>query len=164
VDALGVDIGGVIIGRVNDNTDTSFFDENYLATTAVPGVFEALARLVGEKFGDRVYLVSKCGQRVQNKSLDWLAHHNFYERTSISPDHVRFCRERSDKAAIADELRLTHFVDDRLEVLGYLERVDNRYLFQPRENEVQKYHRYLHRVQVVQSWIEVTAAILGQAA
>ena len=34
---LGVDIGGVIIDRANDRTDTSFFGGNYLETTAVPG-------------------------------------------------------------------------------------------------------------------------------
>jgi hypothetical protein len=163
VDTLGVDVGGVIIDRVNDDTDTSFFGDNYLATTATPGVFEALAQLVEASFGDRVFLVSKCGQRVQDKTVAWLAHHSFYERTGISPDHVRFCRERSEKAAIASELGLTHFVDDRLEVLGYLETVDKLYLFQPRDKEVQKYRKHLHRVQVVQSWAEVSAAILDQA-
>lgn len=48
MDTLGVDIGGVIINRVNDDTDTSFFGDNYLATTATPGVFWALAQLVVE--------------------------------------------------------------------------------------------------------------------
>ena len=164
MDALGVDIGGVIIDRVNDNADTSFFGDNYLATTAVSDVFEVLARLVAEKFGERVYLVSKCGQRVQDKSLTWLAHHDFYDRTGILPDHVRFCRQRSDKAVIATELGLTHFVDDRLEVLGYLEMVDNLYLFQPEPNEVKRHRQHVVRVQVVQSWAEVCSAILGQAA
>jgi hypothetical protein len=159
--ALGVDIGGVVIDRVNDDADTSFFGDNYLATPAVPGVFEALARLVGEKFGDRVHLVSKCGRRVQEKSLEWLAHHDFYARTGVSPDHVRFCRERPDKAMIAAELGLTHFIDDRLEVLGYLETVGNLYLFQPHEGEMHRHRRHLHRVHVVQAWDETVRAILA---
>jgi len=33
-EVLGVDIGGVIIDRINDGTDTSFFGDNYLRTTA----------------------------------------------------------------------------------------------------------------------------------
>lgn len=161
MDTLGVDIGGVIIDRINDNTDTSFFGDNYLATTAVPGAFDQIARLVDTKFGDRSHLVSKCGQRVQDKSLEWLHHHNFFGRTGISPDHAWFCRERSGKAAIAAELGLTHFVDDRLEVLSYLAKVDNLYLFQPRESEMHQHRRFLPRVHVVQSWMETSATILG---
>ncbi len=159
--ALGVDIGGVVIDRVDDGTDTSFFGGNYLATPAVPGAFDALARLADEKFGDQVYLVSKCGQRVQDKSLEWLAHHDFYARTGVSPGHVRFCRERAGKAMIAAELGLTHFVDDRLEVLGYLETVGNLYLFRPQAKEMQQYRRHLHRVHVVHTWNEVVQAILA---
>jgi hypothetical protein len=158
---LGVDIGGVVIDRVDDDADTSFFGDNYLATPAVPGVFDALARLVGEKFDDRVHLVSKCVRRVQGKSLEWLAHHDFYARTGVSPDHVRFCRERPDKAMIAAELGLTHFIDDRLEILGYLETVGNLYLFRPHEGEVHRHRRHRHRVHVVQAWDEAVRAILA---
>lgn len=165
MDALGVDIGGVIIGRVDNNADTSFFGDNYLATPASPDVFDVLARLVKHRFGPRVYLVSKCGQRVQNRSLEWLAHHRFYERTGISPERVRFCRERSGKAAIAAELGLTHFVDDRLEVLGYLVGiVAGLFLYQPQEREIQRNVHYLPHVHRAETWTEVEAAILTQAA
>lgn len=167
MDTLGVDIGGVIIDRVNDNTDTSFFGDNYLATTATAGVFEALARLVGERFGDRVYLVSKCGQRVQDKSLDWLTHHGFYERTGISPDHVRFCRERLGKAPIAKELGLTHFIDDRMSVLRHMAAVPYRILFMPTEKEHKDYQRQPQGIAVVWSWknlLDNTHAILGPSA
>lgn len=163
VERLGIDIGGVIIDPVNDNTDTSFFGDNYLATTAVPGVFDALAAIVGEKFAGEAYIVSKCGQRVQEKSLHWLDHHSFEAKTGILvPDHVRFCRKRSDKAPIASELGLTHFIDDKLEVLGYLVGiVPNLYLFNPREAELQRNSQFLRHVTVVRSWPELQAQILG---
>ena len=38
-EVLGVDIGGVIIDRINDWTDTSFFGENYLR---VYGLLQAI--------------------------------------------------------------------------------------------------------------------------
>jgi hypothetical protein len=161
MEALGVDIGGVIIDRVDDNADTSFFGDNYLATPAVPGVVEALARLVTGKFGDQVYLVSKCGQRTQDRSLAWLAHHDFYTRTGIRPGHARFCRQRPGKAAIATELGLTHFVDDRLEVLGYLDTVPNLYLFRPQDREVRRHRHHLHRVYTARTWSEITQAVLA---
>jgi hypothetical protein len=160
VDVLGVDIGGVIIDRVNDGTDTSFFGDNYLATTPTPGVFDALARLVNEKFGEHAYVVSKCGQRTQDRSVEWLAHHRFSERTGISLDRVRFCRERSGKAPIAAALGLTHFVDDKLEVLSYLTTVRNLYLYRPQAKEVQRYQRYRHLVREMHEWEAIADSIL----
>ncbi len=153
---LGVDIGGVIIdGGKNDGTDTSFFSDNYLRTTAVPGVFDALRELAEKRFGDKIFLVSKCGQKVQNKTLHWLDHHRFYEITGIRPSNVWFCRERRDKAGICKHLGVTHFVDDRLEVLSYLASVSTLYLFQPDPQEVEKFASVLSRVRQVQSWEEI---------
>ena len=50
---LGVDIGGVIIDRVADGTDTSLFGKNYKRTPAVAGAFNALARLNAGRFASR---------------------------------------------------------------------------------------------------------------
>jgi hypothetical protein len=50
----------------------------------------------------------------------------------LDPGRVRFCRERPDKAVIAAELGLTHFVDDRVDVLEHMVGVvTHRYLFGP---------------------------------
>lgn len=154
-DILGVDIGGVIIDRVNDGTDTSFFSDNFLQTTAVPNAFNSLRQLVSEQFRNKVFLVSKCGKRVQDKTLQWLDHHHFYDLTGIKRENVRFCRERHEKAGICEELGITHFIDDRLEVLGSLTTVNTLYLFQPRPREVQQFAHFLSRVQRVDSWEEI---------
>ncbi len=152
---LGVDIGGVIIDRINDGTDTSFFSDNYLRTSAVTGAFGTLRRLVTQRFGDKVFLVSKCGPKVEKKTLHWLAHHRFFEATGIPQENVRFCRERHEKAPICAELGITHFVDDRLEVLSHLQMVETRYLFQPRPEEVKRFGRFLPDVVRVESWEEL---------
>lgn len=159
-EVLGVDIGGVIIDRINDGTDTSFFGDNYLRTTAVPGVFEALRRLVDERFGERVWLVSKCGRRIQEKTLRWLRHHDFYNQTGIRQDHVRFCLQRHEKAGICEELGITHFVDDRLEILGNLRTAKCLYLFQPNPNEVRRFAHFLDRVRQVNAWEEILRELL----
>ena len=152
---LGVDIGGVIIDRVNDGTDTSFFSDNYLRTTAVPGVFDALRELVEKRFGDNVFLVSKCGRKVQEKTMHWLDHHGFYDSTGIKHNHIHFCRERHEKAGICQRLGVTHFVDDRLEILSNLTTVGTLYLFQPRPDEVRRFARFLGMVKQVNSWQEI---------
>src|SRR5215813_9015954 len=117
---LGIDIGRVIIdGPAHpDGGDTAFFsgdEPTMLATPEMPDALNAIARLVA-RFGGNVWLVSKCGPRVQERTLRWLAAHEFHERTGIPPDHVRFCRTRGDKRYHCIDLGLTHFVDDRPEV------------------------------------------------
>jgi hypothetical protein len=122
--ALGVDFGRVI----NDGSshpsgdDTSFLtgsEEAMLATPAMEGAFESLGRLT-ELFYGRVWIVSKAGPRIQANTERWLAHHGFFATTLIPPDHLRFVRRRADKAAVCAELSVTHFVDDRAEVLKAL--------------------------------------------
>lgn len=159
-DQLGVDIGGVLIDRIKDDTDTSFFGDNYLQTTAVPGAFGAIKQLADRRFGKQIHLVSKCGPRVEQKSRDWLSHHDFFRTTGVDPAHLHFCRQRQEKAPICETLGLTHFIDDRLEVLGYLKTVPNLYLFHPTPGEVEKHARHLPRVHRVESWDEVLTALI----
>jgi hypothetical protein len=133
---LGIDIGKVIInGPAHpEGGDTAFFTGDtarMLRTPAMPGSFEAIARLV-TLFGGRVWIVSKCGERVRRRSRQWLEHHDFAGRTGIPPGHVRFCLRRADKAIHCAELGITHFVDDTLEVHEALRGlVPHLYLFGP---------------------------------
>ena len=156
---LGVDIGGVLIDRINDDTDTSFYSDNYLKTTAVPGAFDALRQLSERRFGSQIHLVSKCGPRVEQKSREWLDHHDFFRKTRVDPMNIHFCRQRQEKAPICETLGLTHFIDDRLEVLGYLKSVPNLYLFHPTSGEVEKHAQHLDRVNRVENWDDVLAAL-----
>jgi hypothetical protein len=114
---LGVDIGRVIIH--GDGPDTSFIggsDADAMNAPAMSGAFEALTRL-NRLFEDRVWLVSKCGPRIQARTRAWLTQQRFFEHTGIPPDHLHFCRERPEKAVICGKLRITCFVDDRVDVL-----------------------------------------------
>jgi len=164
-DCLGVDIGGVLIDRVADGTDTSFFSKRYLETPAVADGFETLARLARERFGERVYIVSKCGPTIQAKSREWLVHRRFTEITGIPPERVRFCRTREEKAPICKRLGITHFIDDRYDVLSYMKTVPHRFLFQPRDKDRESAkNEPLAGLQVVDSWAEVAKALLDQRA
>ncbi|GIG87371.1 hypothetical protein [Plantactinospora endophytica] len=126
---LGVDVGGVLVTLAGRDEDTSFFGGQPLRTPAVPGVFEALTALTAEPFAGRVHLVSKAGPKVATNTRAWLAHHDFFARTGIPAGNLHFVRERRDKAPVCERLGITHFVDDRLDVLAYLEAVPHRYLF-----------------------------------
>lgn len=155
---IGIDIGGVIIDRNrNDESDTSLFGENYLNAYAVKDAFQAIQRLnCGGIFKDQVYVVSKCGHNIERKSREWLAHNKFHEFTGVPAERVRFCRRRSEKAPIAQELGLTHFVDDKLEVLGYMrDVVPNRILFNPDLSEVKAMSQTAGPAVLAFSWMDV---------
>lgn len=137
---LGIDIGRVLIAAEGANgEDTGFIGgslRDALDTPPYEGMFDAVAPLV-DKFEGRVWLVSKCGPSVQAKSRAWLLHHRFFERTGMAPDNLRFCLQRPQKADHCRELGITHFIDDRTDVLHYLKGiVPNRYLFGPQRKPV----------------------------
>ncbi len=115
---IGIDIGRVLIDG-GPGTDTAFFgrsEADAMATPEVAGPFAAVARLV-DRVGGRVWLVSKCGDRIRARTRAWLAHHDFHARTGLPDDHIEFCRLRPEKATICARLGITHFVDDRPDVL-----------------------------------------------
>ena len=114
---LGVDIGRVLIE--GDGPDTNFLrgsEAEALRAPAMPGAFEAVRRLVAQ-FEGRVWLVSKCGPKVQERSRRWLDRHRFWQETGVRHGNLRFCRERREKAPICLDLGVTVFIDDRVDVL-----------------------------------------------
>lgn len=141
---LGIDIGRVIINGPAHPAggDTAFFtgdEDTMLATPEMPGAIQAIARLVGY-FQGKVWLISKCGPRIQDRTERWLDGHDFYQRTGLPPSHVRFCRTRTDKRRHCEQLKLTHFVDDHPEVHAAIRgAVTYQYFFGPQRTPVPSY-------------------------
>lgn len=93
---LGIDIGRVIIDGPSHPAggDTAFFsgdEATMLATPEMAGCVPAVARLA-QLLGGRVWLVSKCGPRVQARTLRWLDADGFWERTGVPREHARGAR------------------------------------------------------------------------
>lgn len=126
--ALGLDVGGVLVDRVAEGSDTSFFGGQPMDTPAVAGALEAIPALV-ELFGHRVFIVSKAGPKIASLTRQWLGERGGVGREGIDPANVHFVRKRPDKHPVCEQLAVTHFVDDRLDVLQHLASVDRRYLF-----------------------------------
>lgn len=160
---LGIDIGRVIIdGSAHPGGgDTAFFtgdEATLVATPAMPGAIETIARLV-DAFEGRVWLVSKCGPRVQERSLVWLRGNDFHARTGVPAGQVRFCRRRPDKRFHCEDLGLTHFVDDHPEVHSAIRgAVDHQYLFGPQRRSIPPY------VQHTPTWADVERLVLATLA
>jgi|ERR1035437_5780729 hypothetical protein len=161
-EVLGVDIGGVLTDhrRLHHDQSEAVFLSKYLETPEQEGAFEILRLLVECSFGKHVYLVSRCKRRTEEVTRKWLIHRDFYNRTGILPEHIFFCLERAEKADICRRLGVTHFVDDRLEIHGYLEGiVKHRFLFRPSEKEVAEFVHVLPGVRRVESWVELLGAL-----
>ncbi|WP_280457781.1 hypothetical protein [Nocardia carnea] len=157
---LGVDFGRVIQGAAlpDGGADTTFLaggDAEAMQTPPTDGAFEALARLVAS-FGGRAWVISKCGPRVQQRTRQWLDHHDFYRHTGVPRENVRFCRERADKAGHCAELGITHMIDDRLEVHEALRGlVPHLFLFGIQSGPVPQW------VHHTPSWPEAEAAVVA---
>jgi hypothetical protein len=153
-DVLGVDIGGVIIDRVSED------DRSYAEAAAVEGALEAIARLVQQRFREHVWLVSRCDESTEPLVLEWLERHDFFGSTGIPRGHVLFCRQRREKATICRRLGVTHFIDDRLEVLSHLVgTVPHLYLLPSRANDKDRFRRFFPHVRPVTRWSEIADAL-----
>ena len=136
---LGIDVGRVLITPGDDLApDTSFIGgslEVALRTPPYPGMFDVVPQLV-ERFGGAVWVISKCGPKVQEKTRQWMRHHRFFERTGIDAARLRFCLRRPEKAVHCAEIGITHFIDDRSDVLAAMRGiVPNLYLFGPQRGD-----------------------------
>lgn len=76
-----------------------------------------------------MFIVSKAGPKVRERTLEWFEHIGFHDHTGIPPTRVHFARHNADKAVISKRLGLTHFVDDALGVLAHLDTGTHHYLF-----------------------------------
>jgi hypothetical protein len=149
----------VIVALTGRDEDTSFFGNRPLETPAVAGVFDALATLTVQPFAGRVHLVSKAGPKVAANTRAWLIHHGFSGHTGIPVSNLHFVRERRDKAPVCQRLGITHFVDDRLDVLVHLDTVEHRYLFLGGTDEPTPDRRLPDWATTVDTWARLTALL-----
>ncbi len=101
----------------------------------VPGVKMSILSLRAEFFGDEVYLVSRVETDEGARKTDaFLQENGFYDL--INPANVHYCYKRHEKAPITRFLGISHFVDDRTEVLSYMDTVPYRYAFNPEPEQL----------------------------
>lgn len=120
---IGIDIGNVIIGG---NGEDTFFADNYLSTPEVEGAFDSIQKLVSD--GHEVFLISKCGAKVESRTNDWLKFWEFYTRTGVKP-FPYYVRHRMDKAPVARALKLDLFIDDRDDIIVSMHQLRYAILF-----------------------------------
>ncbi len=161
-DVLGIDVGGVILDFIpHFDTPLSFRDGNYLETPVVKDAIESISKLNASRFSQKIFLVSKHGPDGPGRILEWLRHQDFFSKTGIPETHFYPCAERHEKATIVEKLGITHFVDDRAEVLGHMiGQVPNLYLFQSLDENPDHFKEILPKLHFVQTWEELLKELM----
>lgn len=113
---IGIDVGNVIIHGTD--TDTSFFEDDYLTTPEVTGAIESIRDLIEQ--GHTIRLVTKCGKWTMERTYQWMLEHGFFEDTTLRPYDIVYVKERMDKVHIARGLHLDVFIDDREDIIESL--------------------------------------------
>jgi hypothetical protein len=162
---LGVDWGNVIIDHMGFGTTDEFvLTRDYNTIWAMPGVMESLAWLSRERFENRIFVAYNATNVVDQKVFAWLDRHRFHQLTGIPPSRVHRSWDGRDKSDLCRKYGATHFVDDRLEVLGMIQKVvPHLYLFRHQPQEVAKFEKDipLTRVNQINSWPELAQKILS---
>ena len=156
VPVLGIDVGGVLVDRVAEDSDTSFFGDHPMDTPAVPGALDAL-RALAPLFEYRVHIISKAGPKIAALTRQWLGRNGFAE--NIPPASTWFVRRRPEKAPICADLGVTHFIDDRPDVLNALTTVTHRYLFVGGLGANPAPNHDPHRLTLTHDWDDLTRRI-----
>lgn len=122
---IGMDIGGVIRGKATERQSV----EEYLVVNPLSDATKVIKALV-DKFGSKnIFIISRCPEYAEDVILLWLDK-KIFTNIGFKRSNVYFCRERADKARIAQRLKLSHFIDDRIDVLDAMKDiVVNRILF-----------------------------------
>lgn len=146
--------------RVAEDSDTSFFGRQPMDTPAVTGALEAIPALV-DLFGHRVFIVSKAGPKIASLTRQWLGIRGAVGPEGIDPASVHFVRKRPDKHPVCEQLGVTHFVDDRLDVLQHLASVERRYLFTGGLGQHEPPATVPDDIIVVSTWSRLVGLLIG---
>lgn len=113
---FGLDFGGVIVRPADGEKP---LDPAGGEDLVQPGAFEAVKQLVTAAEG-RVWIVSKASRATQAATREWLGRVRFYQRTGFQAANLHFCAKRAEKRDLCLQLGITHFLDDRADVLAVL--------------------------------------------
>jgi hypothetical protein len=126
-----------------------------------PDAFRVIRRMVDA--GHTVHIISKVTEAQEERGRKWIVDVKFLEETGLTMDRIHFCRERWEKAIIAEDVGLTHHIDDRPEVMIHMNVGIVKYLFQPVPKDLVEHFNKLrhHPTTLVNTWKEIEDLIFN---
>lgn len=113
---------------------------------------EAIRELIDLCGSRNVWIISRASENGELVILWWLHHYNFYKQTGFLENRILFCREREDKAKIANEIGLTAMTDDRYSVLRHFYPQTTTILFNPTQEEKDLANQNKVNLPTFQNW------------
>ena len=158
---LGIDIGGVVTKiPIGSNRDDSFLGKDPLLTPKMEDSFTVISELAKQY---RIVFITRAGGPTRRALADWFRDQQFFESTELSMGRVFYTSTRDEKIGVAMDQGVTHFIDDRLEVLmGMLGIVPNLIAFQARPSDKERYSFTSQKVLHADSWNEVRRLLLPE--
>lgn len=148
---LGIDLGNTIHHK----------DENG-ERVPMPDSFQIIKELVGKV--KKVYIVSRVDEEQKRRAKIWFEKHNFFQETGLTPEQVFFCEERPEKGPICKTLGVTHFIDDRVEVMLHMPDNVVKILMKPRPSEFVNLSVYavqkINEATIVNNWKDIQTLFL----
>jgi hypothetical protein len=141
---IGLDLGGTI-----------FHNNQLKEKVPMPDAFNVIKEFLTLKVP--VYVVSRVNDDQSLKAYGWFRTFQFFENTGLTPNKVYFCYERHEKGPICQRLGVTHFVDDRPEVMMHMPVGVKKYLMNPTSFDLDKHG--LQDSHPVTNWNEVRSLL-----
>ncbi len=154
---LGLDFGWTLANL--DNVENVLEKFELLTPTELIAIpeYEGCLRAVSELATcfQSVYVISACTKPMEANVRLWLDMKGYVGGNApLHSNRIHFCLERSGKAPLCEVLGITHFVDDRFDVLGHLHSVPYRFQFGRRDE-----NHFVPNVPILDNWKELGAAI-----
>jgi hypothetical protein len=140
---IGIDIGWTIKGVRSEN------DRSKIA----PESFRIIKNMIDK--GHEVYLISKVNDAQRARTFEWLKDTKILENTGIKEENLFFCFERKDKSIFVRGLSIQIMIDDRAEVMAYLDPHVIKFLLDPEDDDLDRYENVLINTTIVKNWLEI---------
>lgn len=143
---LGIDLGNTIIKN----------------RVPLPDAFRVIRLLIERRFRDRVVIVSRVNEEQEVRARAFVTSKAFVSEVGIPLERVHFCRKRDQKGPICKRLGITHFIDDRPEVMAFMpESVVHKILFNPDHIDFQTFANQIGEYSIVNDWNGVERLLLS---
>ncbi|MBB4320476.1 hypothetical protein GGE43_004071 [Agrobacterium tumefaciens] len=115
--AIGIDVGGVLL---QTQAMKSWGNSSVGFLVAYEGALNALQTLIIPQFEENWFVISKAEHEHRNQIKESLEHHGFLDSVGGELGNLIFTDTNAEKAEIARDLRLSHFIDDKWDVLRHM--------------------------------------------
>ncbi len=127
--ALGIELSGAISESPLFRRDGARERLSIYTSAPLVGSIEAIAWLAGpHMFKREVWLISTLPAHEHANARLWLAHQNFFNRTSLERWRLKFVANDAEKLRAVRSLKITHFIDPRLDGLVGMSTMQHRCL------------------------------------